>query len=132
MSATPVKKSEITAENELNRCSRIPKQLTDEYAQEMPSRLNRIAHLIPPAAVGSTEALQSIIDDAHKMRGTAGIFGLPAIGDAMAEIEDLLMNLGNEHLGFRDSGAWLIIDKALWIAKNAVGDEQRTTFGAIK
>jgi HPt (histidine-containing phosphotransfer) domain-containing protein len=132
MSAIPVKKSEITAENELNRCNRIPKHLTDEYAQEMPSRLNRMARLIPPAAVGSTEALRSIMDDAHRIRGTAGIFGLPAIGAAMAEIEDLLMNLGNEHLGFRDSGAWMMIDKALWVANNAVGDEQRTRFGAIK
>jgi chemotaxis protein histidine kinase CheA len=131
MPATHVK-NEITAENELNRCDLIQKQLTDEYAQEMPSRLNRMARLIPMAAVGSTEALQSIMHDAHRIRGTAGIFGLPAIGDAMAEIENLLMNLGNEHLGFQDSGAWLMIDKALWSANNAVGDEQRTTFGATK
>jgi HPt (histidine-containing phosphotransfer) domain-containing protein len=123
MLATSNKESEFAVENEINECHLIPKQLIDEYAQEMPSRLNRLRHLIPQAAVGSAEALQVIIDEAHKLRGTAGSFGLPAIGVAMAEIEDLLVNLGNAHLGFRDSGAWLMIDKALWMAKDAVGDK---------
>jgi CheY-like chemotaxis protein len=124
MSVAPVLKNEFAAENQLGHSDPKLKELTDKYAQELPSRLEQLAHLILKAEAGSTEAIQSMITEAHKLRGTARLFGFPAIAEAMTNMENLLIKDRVQALECRDSGTWDGVKIALASAKIAVCDPE--------
>jgi chemotaxis protein histidine kinase CheA len=100
------------------------KRIGQAYRDGLPLRLEMLERLVPAAAAGSNDALWEIITEAHKLRGTAHIFSMNRFGDAMVDIEDLLLRVSNEN--FRDSAAWLRVDKALCLAKYTLTHESDT------
>jgi chemotaxis protein histidine kinase CheA len=86
--------------------------------EELPLRLQTMERLVPAAAAGSRDALEEIIKHAHKLQGSAKIFSMARLGDAMVDMEDLLLRVSNDH--FRDSSAWMRVDKALYLAKGTL------------
>ena len=64
--------------------------LTREYLQELPPELASIAKMISEAKQAKVpeQMLRDILLRAHKLRGTAGTFGMRLLGDAMGRIED--------------------------------------------
>ena len=97
------------------------RRIGQAYRDGLPLRLEMLERLVPAAAAGSHDALWEIITEAHKLRGTAHIFSMNRFGDAMVDIEDLLLRVSNEN--FRDSAAWLRVDKALCLAKCTLTQE---------
>lgn len=100
------------------------KEVIEEYSQELPSRLNSMADLIPRAVSGCKAALEKIIAEAHKMRGTATSFGFPDLGAAMADIEDLLTATDCSAV---DPRVWMRVDRLLWRARSSVFDRMEKT-----
>ncbi|HEY9680886.1 MAG TPA: Hpt domain-containing protein [Oculatellaceae cyanobacterium] len=100
------------------------KRIGQAYRDGLPVRLEMLERLVPAAAAGSNDALWEIITEAHKLRGTAKLFEMNRFGDAMVDIEDLLLRVSNDN--FRDSAAWLRVDKALCLAKCTLTQESET------
>jgi CheY-like chemotaxis protein/HPt (histidine-containing phosphotransfer) domain-containing protein len=120
MPATPATKNDADKENQPKPDPPTLKCLMDEYREELPSRLETLSQMALRAKEGSTEALQGIIAEAHKIRGTARLFGFPDVADATAEIEDVLRKVAADYLGFQNSLAWIKVNKALLCAKEAI------------
>lgn len=103
------------------------KVVGEQYRQELPARLDHLEKLLPEVAAGDNLALEEMITEAHRLRGTARIFGLPKLSDAMVDVEELLVGVSSEITNFRDSAAWLRVDKALCLAKSVVSEATTKT-----
>ena len=95
-------------------------QLGQSYRKELPSKLATMERLVPEAAAGSRAALEEIVLQAHRLGGTARMFDLSALSDAMSDVEESLARLSTDHRDFRDSSAWLRVDKAICLAKSLI------------
>ena len=63
--------------------------LRDEYIARMPGHLDTLDGLLLRMRRGE-DARHSLRDLAHRLRGTAGTYGLSGTGDALAKVDDLL------------------------------------------
>jgi HPt (histidine-containing phosphotransfer) domain-containing protein len=63
-----------------------------DYAERLPARVRRIARALRASrrAPGDAELRERARVLAHRLRGTAGSYGLPAVGAAAGRIEDAL------------------------------------------
>ena len=77
--------------------------LRQKFAAKFPGRVATLASLFEQARTGDAEALADAIQAAHKLRGTAGTFGQPAIGELAGAAEDALIRCRDES---EDDGRW--------------------------
>ncbi len=63
--------------------------LREEYARELPNKLDELESLIETAK-NQPEAAASAASSAHRLRGTAGAYGFKLVGTLAGQIEDLL------------------------------------------
>jgi HPt (histidine-containing phosphotransfer) domain-containing protein len=63
-----------------------------DYAERLPGRVRRIGRALRASrrAPGDAELRERARSLAHRLRGTAGSYGLPAVGAAAGRIEDAL------------------------------------------
>ncbi len=64
--------------------------LRQKFVARFPGRVATLDALLGRARTGDAEALADAIQAAHKLRGTAGTFGQPAIGELAGAAEDAL------------------------------------------
>ena len=75
------------------------KALQDKFKAGLNARLNEIDSTIDNLRTGgdgSAEELDTLLGLAHKLTGSAGTFGLPAVSDAARELEALCETLVKE------------------------------------
>lgn len=65
--------------------------LQRKFADKFPERLSTIESHFARARAGDVEALADAIQATHKLRGTSGTFGQPAIGELAGRAEDALI-----------------------------------------
>lgn len=66
-------------------------ELNQEFSQELYGRLVGLQQLVPLAADGSDDAVEQIIAECHRLRGTAAIFGQSMAGHLLGDVEDSLV-----------------------------------------
>ena len=69
--------------------------LRERYAAALPGRACELAEKVDAALAGDEEASGAARQVAHRLRGSAGTYGFPAIGEVGAAIEEALV-LGGE------------------------------------
>ena len=67
------------------------KALYTRYRDALPERLGRLDGLLAEARSGNEDSLRAFVADLHKLAGTAGSFGEPALGEAARAFEIELM-----------------------------------------
>lgn len=88
------------------------------YAAELPTRLNELSDAIQEAKQDPDEAaiLLKARSYAHNLRGTSASYGFRQIGEDMAIIENMLLDLISEPV----SNQWAEIDQALTRAYKSI------------
>jgi CheY-like chemotaxis protein len=113
----------------------ILRELRQEFVQSVFERLGHLQGLVPVAASGSVDAVKRIRLESHRLRGSAGAFGLPLLGSLMGDIEDSLAGNVEELTG--DTCTWRQVDfylaKALTILapeklQKSLGDSAEYSF----
>jgi HPt (histidine-containing phosphotransfer) domain-containing protein len=68
-------------------------QLAAEFVQELPDRIYTLIGSLIGCEEGLPGAFDEAVSEAHRLRGTGGVFGQPWVSDMAAEIEDTLKKL---------------------------------------
>jgi CheY-like chemotaxis protein/HPt (histidine-containing phosphotransfer) domain-containing protein len=97
-------------------------ELKQEFVQSVAERLAQLQTLVPIAASGSAEALKEIRVESHRMRGSAGAFGMPKLGNLMGDIEDSLAASTEELTG--DTCTWRQVNFYIAKAVTILGQEK--------
>ena len=92
--------------------------LVREYRDSLPQRVTELEQLVR-AVPGRASLLPEAITRAHRLRGTAGTYGFPAVSTAAGELEDLLLAVQGESESW--SAAWPRLERALADARIVVG-----------
>ena len=82
--------------------------LTADYARKLPHKLADLDAALAPAR-SDRGALDEATRLAHRLRGTAGSYGLPLIGQAAGRVEEALLRIAR---GDAEAG-WTALDGAL-------------------
>ncbi|MDH3200809.1 MAG: response regulator [Myxococcales bacterium] len=98
------------------------RQLREEYARELPHKLDELESLIE-AAKQRSETTRSAASSAHRLRGTAGAYGFKLVGALAGHIEDLLVEYQASPLLVRRN-LWNEVDRALGDARLASRDQE--------
>jgi HPt (histidine-containing phosphotransfer) domain-containing protein len=71
------------------------KELQAEYGRVLPVLVGKLADALARArrAPSDADALEAVRAQAHKLRGTAGSYGFPGVGDAAVRMEDTACRL---------------------------------------
>lgn len=78
--------------------------LREAYAERLPGHLQTMREFL--ARIEAGEACRAeLCTLAHRLRGTAGTYGLPLVGEALAKIDELLTARGDDALSEGDLGA---------------------------
>ncbi len=79
-------------------------ELAKEYMAELPGELDKIDQSIASAQASNKplEELAKVKMLAHKLRGTAGTFGMQGLGDLMGKTEDSIRTVKDADSGFFD------------------------------
>lgn len=85
--------------------------LRDEYVENLPKKLEKLAALLEDAQE-CPDDLSEAISSAHRLRGTAGAYGLGFVGLSAGRIEDLLTEYQSQTGGKRRS-LWPHVLRAL-------------------
>jgi HPt (histidine-containing phosphotransfer) domain-containing protein len=101
-----------------DRMSSTLDQLRSEYTEMLPSRLAALREALAGARLGGLEQLHQAKVQAHRMYGTAGMFGHRVVGDAARRIEEVLEAMDQQAGsgaggGLRDEDAWREIERLL-------------------
>jgi len=96
--------------------------LREEYARELPRKLDELESLIE-AAKQRSEATKSAAGSAHRLRGTAGAYGFKLVGALAGHIEDLLAEYQASPLRVRRN-LWNEVSRALADARLAARDQE--------
>lgn len=92
-------------------------RLRDEYTQDLPQKLDELEARID-AARQQLESPKSATSCAHRLRGTAGVYGFKLVGTLAGQIEDLLAEYAASPLGARRN-LWDEVARALEDARLA-------------
>lgn len=68
-------------------------QLAAEYIYELPERIYELLESLIGCEEGRPGAFDDAVREAHRLRGTGGVFGQPWVSEFAAEIEDTLKSL---------------------------------------
>jgi len=97
-------------------------QLREEYARELPHKLDELESLIE-GAKQRPEATKSAASSAHRLRGTAGAYGFKLVGALAGHIEDLLAEYQASPLRIRRN-FWNEVSRALADARLASREQE--------
>lgn len=82
-------------------------ELVAHYVDSLPAKLAALEHALAEARDGTSEALGTAREIAHRMRGTAGCYGLREMSGAAAVVDDELCRM------LRGEGsAWVEVERA--------------------
>ena len=86
---------------------RVMAEAREEYRASLPTRLTELASAVEAARLDPLDhaAFTDARMRAHKLRGTAGVYGADRVGDAAARIEEALMRTLSHDLALRKT-AW--------------------------
>ena len=87
-----------------------------EYARKLQTYLQHLADLVEQARCGDEADVRRAQQLAHKICGSAGTFGFPEVGRAVAVIDSQLLPFLDRRLD--DDPAWPTIEEALLRARD--------------
>lgn len=94
-----------------------------EYKKDLPSKIGSLKKLIEETERDpeNIQLLRKAINQAHMLRGTAGMYGLASFGIAMARVEDMLSLMANNVMsGTAFAESWTSIIHSITDASDAV------------
>jgi diguanylate cyclase (GGDEF)-like protein len=113
----------LEAEEEPEQTESLPSlpdvaDLVREYRDSLPQRVTELEQLVR-AVPQRASLLPEAILRAHRLRGTAGTYGFPAVSTAAGELEDLLLGVQSESESW--GATWPRLERALHDARLVVG-----------
>lgn len=105
------------------------REITAEYASELPSRIADLSQILLNVAQfpGETDFIRAAIHQSHALRGTAGIYGFPAVSQCMGWVEDTLSAISKTDNLYASREAWERIHVAVSIARESAKQIPRPT-----
>ncbi len=97
-------------------------QLREEYARELPQKLDELESSIE-SAKQRPETTKAAASSAHRLRGTAGAYGFKLVGALAGQIEDLLLEFQASPLRVRRN-FWNEVSRALADARLASREQE--------
>jgi DNA-binding response OmpR family regulator len=98
--------------------------LTEEFTEELPSRVDQLSRVIKKASEPPYDpaVLKAAMGEAHMLRGTSGIFGFIEVGQCMGWIEDALKVMLRDSRLLSSPKGWATVMFALQVAKESAHD----------
>ncbi len=101
-------------------------ELCREYFSELPQELDKIENCLKEARTSAPEKpLQELRFLSHKLRGTAGSFGLAGLGELMGLIEDKIREEQQKHKQELPEEFFEVLENAFTNAKRIFAEKQK-------
>jgi CheY-like chemotaxis protein len=103
-------------------------QLEREFKKELPLRISKLLDAVSRTSKNTEDLslLKYAINQAHMLRGTAGMYGMARFGIAIGKIENMLLVMQKANCeGTCYADSWRSIEKAIEDLLQAVSDESQ-------